>query len=441
MECLNKLLKKFKSGVIIALMLMMCTTTMPSFATEPTTEEPPASTGEETEVTNLPHIDMKVKQVKVGDTNQVLVECWASKLNNLEGIDIVFTYDKTVLQPSYINGDSTNEILEGIDTIKWETRPDVIDPSTHLSIEEEEDFRRRNLNLLSKSFEFKNGYENDLEIFAFQYLATNENNEAVKFVTQKKTNTEITTEEEVLLGAFSFRKISDASFEGTFSTKYIGITSDNNEDGFEIRDTEYGENCEELVEFIYEKYGSITGTIKTILPKTETTMYATKNIATIKIYKRESVATVDWSLTTTAYLSVRNNLPDPEYQYSTTEEDNGKFLIDKINFGEYVILVDKNLYADYIITDVILSSENKDINLDEIIGDIEIIAGDIDKNGKITAADRNKIVTAYDQKPKDDSYDLTDDGLLRAIDKSGFLNIYNPYRNKVVKKVVSISNS
>lgn len=444
MECLNKLLKKVKSGVIIALMLMMCITT-PSFATDPVIEEgPPESTEEETVGTDLPHMDMKVKVgSKVGGANQVLVECWASKINNLETIDIIFTYDKTILQPSYISGENQNDILAGIDTIKWETRRDAIDPSTKLSTDEEIDFMNRNTDLLSKSFEFKNGYGNDLEIFIFQYLATEGNNEAVQFVTEKTTDAEITTEEEVLLGTFSFRKIGDASLEETFSTRYIGITSDNNEEGFEIRDItgKYGDtNCEDLVVFVYEKYGSISGKISASI-KSESGRELNKNfdkpIVTVKIYKKEDVKDIDWTITGNNYVNLRINstgerieskLPNSYKEFTTEAINCGEFSITEVEFGEYVLLIDKDYYADVIITNLVINSENKDIDLVERLkglnidiikeGVVNLIPGDIDNDGKLTTIADPKLFKVDSQKKRDSEVDL-DDSVSRNIKNAG----------------------
>ncbi len=471
MECLNKLLKKVKSGLIIALMLMMCTT-MSSFAADPTQGALPSPAGE----TTLPHIDMKVKQVKVGDATQVLVECWASKINNLSEIDITFTYNKTILQPSYINGENANQILEGIDTIKWETRPDAIDPSTHLSLEQEQDYMNRNKNLLSNSFEFKNGYEDYLDIFVFQYLATDEDNEALQFVTKNKTADDISDiTDEVLIGTFSFRKVSDAEIgeeTGTFSTKYIAITSDNNEDGWDIRDVtgKKGDtNCEELVNFIYEKYGSISGTITTSI-KDENGNELNKQwknpTATIKLYKKDDVEISKWSETGTNYINCKmdksgvkleSKLPEPCKEPTIMQTtDNGEFKIEEVEFGEYVILIDKDYYADVIITNLVVSSENKDIDLVEKLKDVDmdiindgvinLIPGDIDNDGKMSP-NTDPILYKNDAQRKKESEINLDETITRPNTKNGntdaiiFKTAANQYktRNKqTIKRVINL---
>lgn len=386
---------------------------------------------------------MKVKQTKVGDANQVLVECWASKINNLSEIDIVFTYDKTVLQPSYINGEKQNAILDGIETIKWESRPDVIDPSTQLSNDEELDFQIRNKNLLSNSFEFNNGYGSDLYIFAFHYLATEGNNEAINFVTKKTSGAEITTTDPVLLGTFSFRKISDVSLEGTFSTKYIGITSnENNEDRWDIRDitgVEGDTNCEELVVFVYEKYGSISGTLDLA---DNAKRNKAKKVATIKVFEKSKVAYMDWSNLST-YKANRLNLPEPDYCFDSMQEsDDGKFKVDKILKGEYIILIDKKNFLDYVITGVVIEGTNDNVNLDEILNEgIILYPGDTDKDGKVTVLDRNAVNKAYGSKDETDTYDINDTGKVEILDRNMMNKAYNePNANKLMKFINLINN-
>lgn len=436
--------------LFIAILLIIICITSGVFATDITPGE--GSTTEPTEPTvtsTLPYIEMKVKAIKVGESNQILIEMWGSNFTNFEGMEFVFTYNNEKLTPSNV---SDNNIVENLDSYKYEKRPTQKgEKPTELELLEQAEFDQESTKMLSKAFSFETEYTDPLEIDLFRYLAPEGNNEAMQFTMSKKDKTtEISATDPVLLGKLSFRQTEGTTLDETeLATSRIKVSCNDGaiegEESYYIRDVqsenEGEKDCTEIVEFTYEKYGSISGTITTILPKTETDMYSTKNIATIKIYKKESVASIDWNLTLSAYVNARNTLPEPEYEYTTTETDNGKFLIENINFGEYVILVDKNLYADYIITDVILSSSNKDIKLDEVIGDIELIAGDMDKNGKMMAADRSKMVTAYNKKPKDNSYDLTDDGYLRAMDKSGFINVYDKYKNKVIKKVVSLVNN
>ena len=387
MECLNKLLRKVKGGVIIALMLMMCMATVPTFATEV-----PDTSGEETqpsttETTNLPHIDMKVKQVKVGDSSQVLVECWASKISDLEILDIAFTYNNTVLEPSNISGDNKNEILDGlfnkevdgkeVKGIKYENRPEVLNPSTGLNIDEQIAFNTKSKEILSNSFEVADAYKSDLDIFVFQYLAPNGNNEALKFVINKLTDTVISAGDEgVLIGTFSFRKIGDADLDGVFGTTYIGITPGSGDNEDEIRDIENGENCEDIVIFEYEKYGSIRGTIKSsIINQKENKVLLSSNIQTltIKIFdlNDEAVKAINWKETGVAYKNTKLTnsgeekeigLPEPYQKHEIQLTNDGTFEIPEILFGEYVVLIDKDYYGDFIITNVKINSGNKDID-------------------------------------------------------------------------------
>lgn len=462
MKCLNKLLMKVKSGVIIVLMLMMCMAQTPAFATE----IPDTSGGEEqppvTETANLPHIDMKVKQVKVGDASQVLVECYASRISDLEILDIAFTYNNTVLEPSYINGDNKNEILDELSNIKYENRPEILDPSTGLNIDEQIAFNKKSKEVLSNSFEFADTYKTDLDIFVYQYLAPNGSNEAIKFVINKLTDTVISAgDESVLIGTFSFRKISDADLDGVFGTNYIGITPGSGENEDEIRDIENGENCEDIVIFEYEKYGSISGTIKaSIINPKENNVLLSSNIKTltVKIFdlNDETVKNIDWTVTGINYKNTKLTnsgeekeigLPEPYQTHAIQLADDGTFVIPEILFGEYVVLIDKDYYGDFIITNVKINSGNKDIDFSKYEGleEINIIPGDINNDGIMNQYDSN--IYAKDKKGGkanqkinlDDASDRT--GINGSKDSNWFTTSYNTYRARgqnTVKKIYNL---
>lgn len=467
MKCLNKLLMKVKSGVIIVLMLMMCMAQTPAFATE----VPDTSGGEEqppvTETANLPHIDMKVKQVKVGDVSQVLVECYASRISDLEILDIAFTYNNTVLEPSYISGDNKNEILSELSNIKYENRPEILDPSTGLNIDKQTAFNKKSKEVLLNSFEFADTYKTDLDVFVYQYLAPNGSNEALKFVINKLTDTVISAgDESVLIGTFSFRKISDADLDGVFGTNYIGITPGSGENEDEIRDIENGENCEDIVVFEYEKYGSISGMIETGYLNGEKFEQIGKNIATIKLYNASDVTEFNWTEVGNVYKTNRLRLqpiitgdyevcyrPDnsktpeikPVLETTMTETDLGKFKLDKVLFGEYVVIIDKLNYADYIIQNIIIDGTNKDIDL----GNIQLEAGDLNKDGIIDKTDRTIFLKLYTNADiiKDDlgivAFDLNDDGneikSSEKTDRTYMLKILANSLNKTIKKVESLA--
>lgn len=418
MECRNMKLIKIKYGLLVLVLMALCIIN-PLFTTKVK-----ASGGG-----SLPYIEMKVKTVKVGSSTQVLVECWASNLTSFEGAEIVFTYDKTVLQPSYISGNNINEELADIESIKYENRPEVVTPSTAESIAAQTAFDNASKNLLSNSFAFDSAYASTLGIDIFRYLATNGNSEAIQFVMSKKDYlSDVSATAPVLVGTFSFKQTEGTSIEaGLFNTKRIKVICDDNPSASDvtsyIREEANGEDCTDIIEFTYTKYGSISGTISIDMKKT-------KNIATIKIYEKSTVETINWDAVGNKYKNAKANLPQPTLEYTTTEADAGSFKIEKVPLGEYVILVDKANFLDYIITNVVLDSSNYDIDLNIEIGDIKLVPGDVNDDGRITLSDKTTFDSGY--KVKDKKYDLNDDEKLSLLDKTIFDNAYKLKYKKVV---------
>lgn len=73
----NALLLKLTRKLFIAVLLIIICTTSGVYATDITPDD--GNTTEPTVTTTLPYIEMKVKAVKVGESNQILVEMWESK--------------------------------------------------------------------------------------------------------------------------------------------------------------------------------------------------------------------------------------------------------------------------------------------------------------------------------------------------------------------------
>ena len=200
--------------------------------------------------TNLPHLEMKVKAINVGASKQILVECWASKFQHLEGAEIVFTYDNRKLTPSNI---TNNEAID-LDDVKYEKRP--------TELEEQEEFDKNSTSLISNSFAFENEYSSILGIDLFRYLAPDNNNETLQFVISKKDYLQdISSIDSILLGKFSFKQTEGIEIEeNEFATKRIKIICDDSLNGDELsiymREEAKGEDCTEIVEFTYEKYGN-----------------------------------------------------------------------------------------------------------------------------------------------------------------------------------------
>lgn len=419
MKCQNIMLKKFKYVLILLLVILMCMA-LPSFATD--VNDVSGENGTTSSTTNLPYIEMQVKSVKVGTSNQVLVECWASNLTNLEGLDVVFTYDNTILEPSYISGSNVNETLSNLESIKYDKKPTTSEGETA--------FRIASTNLLKNSFAFDSAYENVLGVDIFEYRAPNNNKEAMLFaISRKDYLTDVNATDPVLIGTFSFRQKDGTTVnDGTFSTQRIKVICDDDPTASDlsayIREEANGEDCTEIIEFTYQKYGSISGTIAINVKNT-------KNIATIKVFEKGK--TMDWT-DLKNYKSNRLKLPTADYEYTTVEADKGIFSIDKIPYGEYEILIDKENYLDYIITNVVIDNSNKDIDLNSLIGNIELLPGDFNKDGKITLLDKTAFDKGYKMKPKDSTLEMNDDGKLTLTDKTIFDTLYKktPKDNRIL---------
>lgn len=400
----NALLLKLTRKLFIAVLLIIICTTSGVYATDITPDD--GNTTEPTVTTTLPYIEMKVKAVKVGESNQILVEMWGSNFTNLEAIEFVFTYNNAKLTPSNV---SNNEIVNDLDLYKYEKRPTQAgDKPTALELLEQAEFDQNSTETLSKAFNFETEYASSLDIDLFRYLAPDGNNEAMQFIMSKKDeNSNISAIDPVLLGKFSFRQTEGTTLDETeLATSRIKVSCDDGvtpgEESYYVRDVANGENCTEIVEFTYEKYGSISGMIEASIEK-DKGKYLSKNICSIKLYKAEEVKDLDWTLTGPKnYIPLRDNLPEPYMTYDVVEDnkvegkDYSEFKIENIEYGDYVILIDKPYYVDFIITNVKLESSNKDLDFSKLLdetkeetkdGIIHLIPGDVNKDGLINSTD------------------------------------------------------
>lgn len=437
------LLKK----LFIAILLIIICTTSSVYATDVTPGD--GDTTESTEpsgTTTLPHIEMKVKAVKIGESNQILIEMWGSNFTNFEGMEFVFTYNNEKLTPSNV---SDNNIVENLDSYKYEKRPTQAgDKPTPEEKLKEAQFLQESTDTLSKAFSFETEYTDLLGIDLFRYLAPEGNNEAMQFTMSKKDkDSDISATDPVLLGKLSFRQTEGTTLDETeLATSRIKVScNDGLTPGTETqyeRNILNGENCEEIVEFTYEKYGSISGTIEIGYYKDGSGYQSIKGkkIATIKIYKASDVSSIDWTITGNSYRDMRAKLQpyvsgkyakqyridknvEPEIKpiisEDTKEEDNGIFKIEKIPFGEYVVLICKEDFGDVIFTTLNMNSENKDIDL----GNIELALGDFNKDGIINQTDRQIFTILYNSRTtfKDEygyiPFDVNDDEMLNPTDR------------------------
>lgn len=398
------LLKETKKLFIAFLLILICMTTV-IHATDITPSE--GDTTEPVENAELPYIEMKVKAIKTAGTNQIVVECWGSNFTNFEAMEYVFTYNNTKLTPSNVD---TNELITNLDSYKYEKRPKQAgDKPTNSELLEQAQFDSDSTETLKKAFNFESEYKDLLDIDLFRYLAPDGNNEAMQFMISKNQDTpDISATEPVLLGKFSFRQTEGTTMDETeFATNRIKISCNDgkveNDESYYVRDVANGENCTEIVEFTYEKYGSISGTIEASIEKDNGSKFLSKNICTLKLYKAEEVKDIDWTLTgTKTYIPMRDSLPEPYKTYDVTEDnivdgqDYSNFAIENIEFGDYVMLIDKPYYVDFIITNLKIDSTNKELKLSELLdktkeetkeGIIYLIPGDINKDGLVNSTD------------------------------------------------------
>ena len=457
--------------LFIAILLIIICITSCVYATDVTVGDGDTTEPTEPPVTStLPHIEMKVKATKVGENNQILLEMWGSNFTNLEAIEFVFTYNNTKLTPSNV---SDNNIVENLDLYKYEKRPTQAgDKPTDLELLEQAEFDQNSTDALSKAFSFEDEYKSPLGIDLFRYLAPEGNIEAMQFVMSKKDEaSNISETEPVLLGKFSFRQTEGTMMDETeFATSRIKVSCDDGvtegKESYYVRDVENGENCEEIVEFTYEKYGSISGKIEAGYFNGTEFEQIGKNIATIKLYNASDVAEFDWTAIGNTYKTNRLKLqpivggeyelcyrPDnnkkpeiePVMEITTTEENLGSFKLDKVLFGEYVVVIDKLNYADYIIPGVVVDGTNKDIDL----GNMQVEAGDLNKDGVIDKTDRTIFLRLYTNADNVEAdlgivaFDLNDDGNegrnSEKVDRTYMLRILTNSLNREIK-VVQKSN-
>lgn len=443
----NILLSKMKKTLLIICVILISTITQ-VYATETTENENGTESSE-------PYIEMKVTSRKKGENNQILVEMYGSKFKDLQAIETVFTYDSTKLTPSNIE---TNEPLD-LTTIKYDQRPAYYEkPITDAEQNEVDNFNKESLNILSNSYTTNTNYSEQLGVSKFLFLAPNENTEALQFLLKNKKSTpNITSEEKVLLGTFSFTQTAGTKIEeNEFSVRRIKISclDLNSEDGIAqyerskiVEDNIPSDKCEELMEFKYEQYGSIKGTIDaSITTAGGEKRYGSKNITNIEIYETSSLAEINFT-----DKNYWKSLPEPYREYKTTIDENGVFKIENIDFGNYVIIFNKDNYADFIITNVDINSDNKDIDFSNIIkigiekqgiikedGIISLIPGDINRDGIINSNDTLAYNADYKTKKEIDFNDASQRGKKNdSNDTLAYNAVFKQYKS-VGKKIVNV---
>lgn len=173
---------------------------------------------------------------------------------------------------------------------------------------------------------------------------------------------------------------------------------------------------------IKRPYGTIKGSIY-LKPMKSIGKY----ISMVRVYKKEDVDNViDWKEVKEGKRdNIHEQLISLESINIETNED-GTYKIYVIP-GEYDILLDKEGYLDYIIID-------KTINEGEILelGEKELLAGDVNKDGVIQLIDLSTILKSYETKNTDTDYnkdlDFNEDGKIQLVDLSILLGNYETNR-------------
>lgn len=464
----NKVLKKFKLIILLLIVMLVNISTQVLASEENIEEETPTITAE-----SIPYIEMRVKTKKINEEKQVLVECWASNLTKLEGINMTFIYDGTKVQPSYVSGEKQNQLLEetingetvNLDSIKYDKMPTLPDPNTGSLLDAQEQFYIKSKALLSNSFEFKNGYENQLNIQTFKYLSQNNNIEGLQFAITTE-NPVIDAATPILLGTFSFKQMDSTiniqKVEGIFGENSIGVFSPKSINIMCYNDPTLNPETDEpnfydkTLVFTYEKYGSLSGTIELGYDRNgKFTKFTGKKVYDVRIglYELGTVSDLNFESVGGTYRKMRTKLKPlltgtkysnkyrfdkdaiptitPVREIITSYDDvNDKkqieFQIDEIEPGAYLIFIDREDYGDYIIKNLqIEPSEN--VNLNDIVKTDEIqcirlLAGDLDKTGRVDQNDK----TILSRLLKDDGrnsigynfFDINGDGKGNANDKT-----------------------
>lgn len=167
---------------------------------------------------------------------------------------------------------------------------------------------------------------------------------------------------------------------------------------------------------IHKAYATIKGSIVT-------NNVAGIHKADIKIYKSDTA--IQWSD------MVGHDELDTITPFKTkATEDAGTYEI-KIVPGTYDLLIDKPGYEDYIVTEIKIS-ENEEVDL----GEVNLIAGDVNKDGVVELEDMSYINNNYDSTKGDgkyeEKYDFTGDEIVDLEDLSLINNNYD--KQKTIKK-------
>lgn len=179
---------------------------------------------------------------------------------------------------------------------------------------------------------------------------------------------------------------------------------------------ENGKTTKEYTITIKRPYATIKGSIHTINVND-------MHIADIKLYDNKEK--IDWE-----NLQGHDELDLIETITTVKTNEDGTYEI-KVIPGTYDVLIDKKGYLDYIVTEIAIN-ENNEIDL----GNIELIPGDVNKDGIVEGEDLTYITIYYDviegEQSYDESYDLNEDGIIEGEDLT-YINIYYDTMKTITK--------
>jgi len=319
---------------------------------------------------------------------------------NLNGFDVRFSYDKTKLKPSDL---TTNDITTN------ETK--------YFTFEEE--FKNK-LTMMALTEEDETPLADN--IVRAVYSLKKDASLSEHIVEKTGYGKVVDTKTNVLLGKMSFQII--APEEEEFTTDWFSLVEDENHSpttGIKIN-LDITTNYQKKTTFRFTK--QFTGTV---IGEVFAAPMASQGIhkAKVRAYEADKVKEIfDWN--DVIAKGVPDDIHDKLLTLTPTEEvdtnDDGTYEL-SLPPGIYDIVIDKPGYLDQIYIEIeVIAGKTKDI------GYIEILAGDINKDGKIEISDVGILMNVYGINDTDTDYeikyDFNDDKRVEISDMGILMNNY-----------------
>ncbi len=394
-QTINKKINKIFTIIVICIVLIITNVNSVSFAKGPTNLVEP----EENQYLELKAVEIKELETAGGEKEQQLImELWG---NNLEfkGFNVRFSYDTTKVNLSSLQ---TNEEITNIDSMS------------------------------NQYFKFENEFENALDFTQISEqigivditVTFNPPINTTEHIVDKGEGIGkvVDTGQKVKLGRISFKMVNEKFDPNWFSLVKDSSSSPITGIKININGNDKFEN-----ESTFRFTDGLTGTV---IGQIFTAPTASKGIykATIKAYPQDKVKEIiDWNAVIEGELDdIHKRLLTLDAKEVETEDD-GTYEIE-LSPGIYDILVDKPGYLDQIYIEI-------EVNAGEIVdlGYVELLAGDITKDGKIEIEDVGLLMNVYgiDDTSADYEmkYDFNDDQRVEIEDIGLLMNNYLKIRN------------